>query len=143
MIVNFNGNKPAQNYYRLGVRNNNLTDQLVFRFDILQDSVDLSGFKGFVKVINNDKTYADIIPLETIINQKIGKIEGKVDLTAYATDAKSIDIQLEFQNVDVQETEDIKVWQSTIFNISFAESLDIETIIKKKSLPSYKTMREE
>lgn len=130
MKIKFNKKYPEQNYYRIGVRDNNLVDCLVFELDIMQENIDLTSFQPFLKIISVDDTYADKIKLSSEVNQQTGKIRLSTMLTDYVTASCSVDCQLEFDYFD--DDDETLVWQTSIFNITFEETLSVDNVVKKR-----------
>lgn len=130
MKIRFKQNYPEKNYYRIGVRNNNLVDCLEFELDVMQETIDLSSFNPFLKLVSADGSYVDKISLTFEINQQTGKMYLSTMLTDYATTSCSVDGQLVFEYID--EEKDVLIWQTSIFNLTFDETLDVDETIKKK-----------
>lgn len=130
MKIKFNKNYPEKNYYRIGVRDNNLVDCLTFELDVIQENIDLSAFRPFLKLVSVDGNYVDKISLTSEINQQNGKMYLSTMLTDYATTACSVDAQLAFEYIDAES--DVLIWQTSIFNLTFDETLNVDEIIKKK-----------
>lgn len=59
MKLTFCGKKPQQNFIRMGVVGNNLSDELTMILDKKQGDIDLSDFSPSLKIVNRDLTYAD------------------------------------------------------------------------------------
>lgn len=130
MKIRFKQNYPEKNYYRIGVRNNNLVDCLEFELDVMQETIDLSSFNPFLKLVSADGSYVDKISLTFEINQQTGKMYLSTMLTDYATATCSVDAQLAFEYIDAES--DVLIWQTSIFNLTFDETLDVDETIKKK-----------
>nr|DAK09843.1 MAG TPA: hypothetical protein [Caudoviricetes sp.] len=130
MKIKFNKNYPEKNYYRIGVCDNNLVDNLIFELDVIQENVDLTSFQAFLKLISLDGTYADKIKLSSEVDQQAGKIILNTLLTDYATSSCSVDCQLEFDYFDGED--ETLIWQTSIFNITFEETLNVDEKVKKK-----------
>lgn len=133
MKIFFNGRRPYQNYYRIGVQNNNLVDTLEFIINNnIQEGKDLTGFKPFLKIVNESMTYIDKIPLTSEFKNDSGEIILKIDLSEYATSDASIDVQLEFLDLNAENDTNVRVWQTNIINIAFEETLLVDKIIQQK-----------
>lgn len=59
MKLTFCGKRPQQNFVRMGVVGNNLSDELIMILDKKQGDIDLSDFSPSLKIVNRDLTYAD------------------------------------------------------------------------------------
>lgn len=135
MKIIFNKNQPERNFYRIGVCENNLADKLEFEVDSIQDYIDLSSFKAYLKVVSIDQTFADKIELIPTINQVIGKIYLEAVLTSPITSSGCADFQLEFVELNAKTMQLVPVWQTQIFNIAFDETLDVDSVVVKNSSP--------
>ncbi len=128
MRIVFNGVEPPMRYYRLGVRENNLADELELIVDKIQNGIDLSEFKPFLKLSTPDFSFVnkdgnlEITPGDE-------KITLRYTLSNDVTVHRAVDIQVQFERYD--ET-NVIVWQSIIFNIAFSETLCVDKIIVQK-----------
>lgn len=50
MKIKFNKNYPEKNYYRIGVRDNNLVDCLTFELDVITRKYRFICFSTFLKI---------------------------------------------------------------------------------------------
>lgn len=135
MKIIFSKNQPERNYYRIGVRENNLTDKLEFEVDMFQDDVDLSSFQAYLKVVSIDRTFADKIELIPTINQKTEKICLEAILTSSITKTGCADFQLEFVDFNAKTLQLVPLWQTQIFNVAFDETLAVDEVVIQNTSP--------
>lgn len=131
MVICFSGVMPKTKYVRLGVRGNNLVDTLILRLDRVQNGIDLAQFACSLKMSNRDLTFADEVRDLDII------VEEKELFISYIAKSKvtvqgSVDMQLSFEKVNAETEDDVPVWQTQIFNVSFDEQIDINEPIENE-----------
>lgn len=127
MKLTFCGKKPQQNFIRMGVVGNNLSDELTMILDKKQGDIDLSDFSPSLKIVNRDLTYAD--KTQHFIYDTDSDPE-KVMLSYIfprkVTQQGNVDMQIIFEKADGDDT---IVWQTEIFNITFEERLEVDEIV--------------
>lgn len=127
MKLTFCGKRPQQNFIRMGVVGNNLSDELIMILDKKQGDIDLSDFSPSLKIVNRDLTYAD--KTQHFIYDTDSDPE-KVMLSYIfprkVTQQGNVDMQIIFEKADGDDT---IVWQTEIFNITFEERLEVDEIV--------------
>lgn len=109
-------------YFRIGVRGNNLVDDLVFVVNRTTcDGLDLTTFVPYVKLENRKDNYFDKDGrLEIVSGAADEKLKLKYRLRRKTTMHAVVDIQLQFERA---ADDDVIVWQTEPVNITFAKSI--------------------
>lgn len=127
MKLTFCGKKPQQNFIRMGVVGNNLSDELTMILDKKQGDIDLSDFSPSLKIVNRDLTYAD--KTQHFIydtDSEPEKVRLSYIFPRKVTQQGNVDMQIIFEKADGDDT---IVWQTEIFNITFEERLEVDEIV--------------
>lgn len=129
MEICFNGTACPIKYLHIGVKNNNLVDEIVFCVDrITSEGVDLSEFTPYVKIQNEKDGYID----------KDGKITVEITETKLrliyrlrrkTTSHHAFEMQLQFEKED---SGDCVVWQTEIINITLSRAIEADETITEK-----------
>lgn len=129
MIINYSGKVPSSKNLRIGVRENNLVDSLVFIIDRRQGAIDLFGFTPKVKIVSEEKTLAEDTDKGFTV-EKTGYNESNDDgggqykitypLPDYVTREGNVDLQLYFTKTESKDN--APVFQTQIINITFDDA---------------------
>lgn len=115
-------------YFRMGVRGNNLVDDIVFVVNRKTcDGLDLTPFVPYVKLENRKDNYFDKDGrVELISGAADDKIKLKYKLGRKTTMHAFVDVQLQFE----QSTgDDVIVWQTEPVNITFSRTIPADAEI--------------
>lgn len=127
MKLNFCGGSPQQKYFRIGVVGNNLVDKLILTLDRKQGDINLSEFEPFIKIVNDNYTFADKTQNFTFdTDSDPDKVIILYKFPDKVTRQHNVDMQLLFQKTAADDT---IVWQSEIFNVTFEESVNADKVI--------------
>lgn len=129
MIIKFDGNTSQSGYYRIGVIQNNLSDDLVLELSAMQGDIDLMAYRPFVKIWATNAPYTDKDGNLEMTPTDDGKLRLRYRITRTVSQFHSVDMQLQFEDYSV---EGIAVFQTTIFNVAFNASIPADETIAIK-----------
>ncbi len=123
MLLEFCGNAPKQEYIRLGVKENNLVDELVFVLAQKQGKIDLYEYTPKIKICNDVGDYAEYtsngLVVETVTERETLKITFTLD--ELVTAQGNVQMQLSFEKTADSKT---KVWQTLPFFVTFPDGIN-------------------
>lgn len=128
MKIKFSGIEPQARYYRMGVMLNNLTDDIVFEVEAMQGDIDLTSYRPYIKIQKPDLSFVDKDGNLEMTPTDGGKILLRYKITRTIEQYHTLDMQLQFEDYAV---ENIAVWQSVIFNITFNATLPTDQTIER------------
>lgn len=121
MLIKFNKDIPQEQYYRVGVQENNLVDDLVFVIDREQGTIDLFEYTPKIKAKSAKGGYAELTDNLTVEHIEPQSGVDIVQITYFApelmTAQKEIDMQVVFEKPILGAKP--KRWQTSIFKVVF------------------------
>ena len=123
MILEFIGNAPRTKFVRIGVKGNNLVDDLVFILGRKHGKVDLLDFTPKIKITTAEGDFAEYSGDDLAFEKTEERDTVKVTYTLpeLVTEQGNVDMQLVFE----KETADgVMEWQTLPFNVTFPDGID-------------------
>lgn len=128
MKIIFKGNKTQKNFFKIGVMANNKVDNLEMYFK-LSENVEINNLRIFLKMNNSDFSFVNKEPI-----RNFDLIDNNLiiyyTLTRKVTKFKNIDMQVQFEYLT---DDDIEVWQTQIFNITFDDTIAADEYIEEEN----------
>lgn len=129
LVINFKGKTPQQNFYSIGVKDNNKANKIMFVLSAYQQDVNLGEYTPYLKVQSKEHDYIDKIVLEStkdVISDDILNIVWT--LTSKSTQYRNLELQLQFQS----DNNDEVVWQTMIVEIELSETIKADKEVNEK-----------
>ena len=129
LVINYKGKIPQQNFYSIGVKENNKANVIMFVLSAYQQDVDLSNLTPYLKVQNKEYAYLDKIKLESANDELLNDTLNVVwEMTSKSTQYRNLELQLQFQSDDDDEV----IWQTMIVEIELSETIKADQEISEK-----------
>lgn len=128
LVINYKGNIPQQNFYSIGVKQNNKANKIMFVLNAIQQDVDLSVLRPYLKLQSKEGEYIDKI----VLTSQEDTIQGILDIewlmTSKSMQYRNLQLQLQFQSDNSDEI----VWQTMIVEIELSETIKADEEISEK-----------
>lgn len=129
MQITFNGPCLSKYFYRVGVQENNNTNSLTFVVAKTQEDINLENYKIYLKMQTQDCSFVNKEPLRDFVIVD-NKIIIDYIITRKVSQYKNLDLQLQFEEITL---DDINIWQTHIFNITFDDTLLADEYIAEEN----------